>query len=198
MLHTAKTDPELRDWLRFQTENGSGFLRAAAEVAMTAEVGEFNLLRPTLVALRAGSPEPNSTVVTVITDFYRVTYNDMETVDNVTCVFNRFNGTVFNNELPETKIRWASSIQSLRAPGIPVGLLALPTDPVTHALSTQRRLTTPHIFLTEKLKGISPLDEWVLLHEMCHFKVPNHGEDFIKELKRVLDKINWSVLLGGY
>jgi hypothetical protein len=56
----------------------------------------------------------------------------------------------------------------------------------------------PHIFLAEKVKGVSPLDEWGLLHEMCHFKVPNHGTEFIEELKRALDKSNWSVLLGGY
>jgi hypothetical protein len=98
-----------------------------------------------------------------------VTYDDAGVVDGITCAFNRFNGIVFNNELPETTIRWASSIQNLRTPGTPVGLLTLPDDPITHALPNQFRLKTPHIFLTEKLKGVSPLDEWALLHEICHF-----------------------------
>jgi hypothetical protein len=135
---------------------------------------------------------------TLITDDYRVTYDDTDIVDAITCAFNRFNGSLFNNDLPETKIRWASSIANLHAPGAPVGLLALPEDPVTHEVLNQFKLKTPHIFITERIKGVSPLDEWVLLHEMCHFRVPHHGSEFIKELKRVLDQSKWAVLLGGY
>jgi hypothetical protein len=135
---------------------------------------------------------------TLTTDEYRVIFDDTDIVDAITCAFNRFNGGLFGNQLPEAKIRWASSIVNLRAPGAPVGLLALPEDPVTYRLSNQFTITMPHIFITEKIKGVSPLDEWVLLHEMCHFRVPHHGPEFIEELKRVLDKSNWAVLLGGY
>jgi len=174
-------------------------MRALIESATAADVAEYALLRPALVALRSRYPEPTSTIVTVTTDAYRVTYADSETVDDIECAFNRFNGTVFHGELPpETKVRWATSIQNLCAPGSPVGLLALPNDPVSNPMPAQRRLTMPHIFLAERIKGVSPLDEWVLLHEMCHFKVPHHGPEFIEELKRALDESNWSVLLGGY
>jgi hypothetical protein len=135
---------------------------------------------------------------TLITDDYFVEFDDTDVVDAITCAFNRFNGSLFNNELPGSKVRWASSIRNLRAPGAPVGLLALPEDPVTHRVPNQFRITAPHIFITGKIKGLSPLDEWVLLHEMCHFRVPHHGPEFIDELKRVLDKSGWTVLLGGY
>jgi hypothetical protein len=135
--------------------------------------------------------------VKVTTDEYRVTFNDVDTVDALVCAFNRFNSAVFGSSLPETKIRWATSIQNLRTPGTPVGLLALPADPVTRLLPGQLRLKVPHIFVSEKLKGMSPVDEWVLLHEMCHFRVPHHGPEFIGEVKRALDCIGWSVLLGG-
>jgi hypothetical protein len=64
-FHSANTDPELRDWLRFQSENGSNFTRALVESAMMAEVVDYTLLRPALVALRARYPEPNSTMVTL-------------------------------------------------------------------------------------------------------------------------------------
>jgi hypothetical protein len=135
---------------------------------------------------------------TLTTDCYRVEFDDANVVDAITCAFNRFNGSLFNNELPETRIRWASSIRNLRAPGVPVGLLALPEDPVTYRLPNQFTITVPHIFITGRIRGVSPLDEWVLLHEMCHFRVPYHGPEFIDELKRVLDISGWAVLLGGY
>jgi hypothetical protein len=135
---------------------------------------------------------------TLITDDYRVTYDDTDIVDAITCAFNRFNGSLFDNDLPETKIRWASSIANLHAPGAPIGLLALPEDPVTYRVLDQFKLTMPHIFITERIKVVSPLDELVLLHEMCHLRVRHHGPEFIKELKRVLDQSEWAVLLGGY
>jgi hypothetical protein len=198
MLHTADTDPELRDWLRFELENGSDFTRSLVVLAMKADVAEYTLLRPTLVTLRHQHPEPSSTIVNLVTDGYRVTYNDVEYPDEIAPAFNRFNAAIFDNGLPKTNIRWAYSIRNLRAPGTSVGLLALPDDHVSHPLPTQFRLKIPHIFITEKLKGLSPVDEWVLLHEMCHFKVPHHGSEFIEELRRALEKCNWSVLLGGY
>jgi len=198
MLYAAADDRELSEWIKYQSEGGSDFLRSLADLAMKADFGNYQVLRPSLVSLRSQNPEPGSTVATVTTDGYRITFNDVDTVDALVCAFNRFNGVVFDNSLPETKIRWASSIQSLRQPGTPVGLLALPDDPVTHLLPGQLRLNVPHIFVSEKLRGVSPIDEWVLLHEMCHFKVRHHGLEFIEELKHALDSIGWSVLLGGF
>lgn len=163
-----------------------------------ASVMEYYVIRPSLVRLRAQHPEPGSTVKTVITDAYKVTYDDSECLGEIGCAFNRFNATIFDNGLPETSIRFASSIQNLRAPGSPIGLLALPGDVVSHLLPGQLRLTVPHIFISERLRGVSPLDEWVLLHEMCHFRFVDHGKEFVELLKNALDKIEWSVLVGGH
>jgi hypothetical protein len=198
MLYSADTDPELREWIEFQAKNGNDFLRSIATAAQMASVEEYTLLRPALVRCRYQYPEPNSTVRTLITDWYRVIYNDFDSIDEVVCAFNRFNGIVFDNKLPQTTIRWAFSIQSLRSPGTPIGLLAHPEDPISHPLPGPLRLEIPHIFISEKLKGVSPVAEWVLLHEMCHFQVPHHGGEFIEVLKSALEKTKWSVLLGAY
>jgi hypothetical protein len=198
MLYSADTDPELREWIEFQSKNGNDFLRSIATTAKMASVEEYFPLRPALVRFRSQYPEPNSTVRTLITDSYSVVYNDFDSVDEVVCAFNQFNGIVFDNRLPETAIRWASSIQSLRSPGSPIGLLAQPEDPISRPGPSQVRLEIPHIFISEKLKGVSPVAEWVLLHEMCHFQVPHHGAEFIEVLKAALEKTKWSVLLGAY
>jgi hypothetical protein len=137
-------------------------------------------------------------IVTLNTDAYSVIFDDTDVVDEITCAFNRFNGALFDDHLPETRVRWASSIVNRRAPGCLIGLLAMPDDPQSFRLPNQFQLKMPHIFITERIRGLSPLDEWVLLHEMCHFRVPHHGEEFIEELKRVLIKNEWRVLLGGY
>lgn len=197
MPYTADDDPELRGWLRFQAENGNPFLRSLCASANGADVGEYQLLRPALVRFRSRYPEPNSSVVTLVTDEYRVIYNDVENATEVVCTYNRFNAAIFDNKLPETAIRWAFSIQSLRSQGSPIGLLALPEDLISHPIPDQFRLKAPHIFITERLRGVSPLDEWVLLHEMCHFLAPHHGPEFLQKLQRALDRIGWSVLLGG-
>jgi len=183
MLYSAVTDPELRDWVEFQSKNGSDFFRSIATAAKMASVPEYSTLRPALVMFRSQYPEPNSTVRTLVTDGYRVIYNNSESLDDVVCAFNRFNGAIFDNALPETAIRWASSIHSFCAPGTPVGLLALPEDPISLPIPGQFRLQIPHIFISERLKGVSLIAEWVLLHEMCHFRVPHHGPEFVEVLK---------------
>jgi len=60
MLYSAVTDPELRDWVEFQSKNGSGFLHSVATVANLASEAEYSLLRPALVMFRSQYPEPNS------------------------------------------------------------------------------------------------------------------------------------------
>jgi hypothetical protein len=198
MLYTADDDPELREWIDYQSANGGHFVRSVAKAAGIASMTEYFAIRPSLVRLRAQHPEPGATVRTVITDAYKVTYVDSERVDEIQCAFNRFNGTIFDNRLPESSIRFASSIQNLCVPGSPLGLLALPEDPVSHLVPGQPRLKIPHIFISDRLRGVSPLDEWVLLHEMCHFRFVHHGKEFIELLKSSLDKIEWSVLVGGH
>jgi hypothetical protein len=197
MLYTADNDPELREWVSYQSKCGKEFLRSLAGLAMDADIRQYQVLRQALTCFRSQYPEPDSRIVIVTTDKYRVKYNDIEEDNQLTCAFNRLNYAAFSGRLPETKIRWAYSIESFYGPICPVGLLASPDDSVTHLLPGQSRLKTPHIFVTEKLNGISPIDELVLLHEMCHFKVPHHGEEFLEEFRRALDCIKWSVLLGG-
>ena len=86
--------------------------------------------------------------MTLNTDAYIVTFDDSNVVDEITCALNRFNGALFDNDLPPTKVRWASSIRKNQAPGGAVGLLALPEDPQTLHLPGQLRLEMPHYFHT--------------------------------------------------
>jgi hypothetical protein len=198
VLYPAENDPELQEWLKHQVETGSGFVRSLAELATAANIHEFQVLRPALVTLRSHSPEPGSSMRTLLTDDYRVTYNDADAASGLEGVFASFNHAAFGNSLAHTEIRFATSIQNLKAPSAPVGLLALPEDEVSHPIPNQFRIQVPHIFITERLSGMKPVDEWVLLHEMCHFNVRHHGAEFVEELKRTLDIIHWRVLLGGY
>jgi len=50
-------DEELHDWLRWAEEEGSGFLKSAAEAALTADLKHYNLLRPVLLELKRECPK---------------------------------------------------------------------------------------------------------------------------------------------
>jgi Protein of unknown function DUF45 len=198
LLYTAETEPELGTWLRYNADSESPFVRALVEVAKLASPGEYTVLQSALRCFRASNPEPDSPFRTLATDAYKVVFNDHKELDRLDVAFTRFNASVFGNTFPSTRIRYASSIVSQQAPGWPIGLFATPDDPVTYRLPGQFRLDVPHIFISDKLRGIAPVDEWVLLHEMCHYKVPNHGPDFIAEIKRALDATDWRTLIGGF
>lgn len=198
MLYTAENDPELGAWIRFKTDGKDPFIARLVEAARFASPGEYTALQPVLRRFRASNPEPDSSFRTLIADAYKVVFNDQKEVDHLDVAFTRFNASVFDNTFPETRIRYASSIVSQREPGWPIGLFATPDDPMTYLAPGQFRLDVPHIFISEKLRGVAPVDEWVLLHEMCHYKVPNHGSDFIAEAKKALDATGWRSLLGGY
>jgi hypothetical protein len=59
-----RTDDELQNWLRWELENGSSFLRAIAEAALVADLKHYNLLRPVLLGLKDGeSRSANSSTV---------------------------------------------------------------------------------------------------------------------------------------
>lgn len=198
LLYTAETDPELRPWLRHNLSSESPFIRALVGAAKLASPGEYTALQPVLRRFRASDPEPDSSLRTLVADAYRVVFNEQKEIDNLDVAFTRFNASVFDNTFPETKIRYASSIVSQQEPGWPIGLFAEPDDPVSRRVPGQFRLDVPHIFISEKLRGIDPIDEWVLLHEMCHHKVPNHGPDFIAQIKQALDATGWRTLIGGF
>lgn len=56
-MNSANTDPELRDWLRFESEHGSNFMRAVAEAALIADASSYVLLRRVLVELKNRNPQ---------------------------------------------------------------------------------------------------------------------------------------------
>jgi hypothetical protein len=49
-------DVELLDWLRWSQENGPSFLRTIVEAAFTADLKNYNLLRPALLTLKEANP----------------------------------------------------------------------------------------------------------------------------------------------
>ena len=53
---SPSTDGELHDWLRWAEENGPSFLRAIAEAAFTADLKNYNLIRPALLKLKEANP----------------------------------------------------------------------------------------------------------------------------------------------
>jgi hypothetical protein len=55
-IHSAKTDPELHEWLLWQLENGSSFLSLIAEAASIAHAPDYVLLRPLLLELMRRHP----------------------------------------------------------------------------------------------------------------------------------------------
>jgi Protein of unknown function DUF45 len=198
LLYTAQTDPELANWLQYTVLNGSPFIRALVAAANQATPGEYATLQPVLRKFRACDPEPGSSIRTLVTDAYKVVFNEQKKPDNLDVAFAQFDASIFGSTFPEVKIRYASSIVSQLEPGWPIGLFATPDDPVEHRMRGQLSLDVPHIFISESVRDVVPVDEWVLLHEMCHYKIPNHGPDFIAQVKHALDMTNWRTLVGDF
>jgi len=59
--HSASTDPELRDWLRWASKSGEVpvFVRAVAGAATVADLPNYALLRPVLLELKRQRPMPS-------------------------------------------------------------------------------------------------------------------------------------------
>ena len=55
----AATDPELRDWFLWTSENGNtpSFVRKVAQAALIASLPDYELLRPVLIKLKRRYPE---------------------------------------------------------------------------------------------------------------------------------------------
>jgi hypothetical protein len=99
-----------------------------------------------------------------------------------------YNHTCFDGSLPEIPLVWAKSIRS-------------PEGRHAHGLyvSEESPEKRRYIALDEKLSDMFGLERFCLLHEMVHAKldpIPGHGDEFLSELKRVLDAIHWEVLIG--
>jgi hypothetical protein len=199
MLYQAGNDPELGAWLNQNADNPNPFIRKLIETARLGNPGEYTSLQPLLRRFRACEPEPGSSIKTLSTDAYKVVFNEHKELDKLEIAFAYFNHAIFDDSInPETKIRYATLIENKQEPASPIGLLAEPGDLVTHPWPGRFTIDVPHIFITEKLRDVAPVNQWVLLHEMCHFKVPNHEPEFIEVVKQALDATNWRVLLGGY
>jgi hypothetical protein len=57
-------DVELLDWLRWSHENGPSFLRTIVEAVFTADLKNYNLLRPALLKLKETNPRTGwSTII---------------------------------------------------------------------------------------------------------------------------------------
>jgi hypothetical protein len=58
MLYSAKTDPELRDWLRWASESGEVpvFVKTVADATFLADLSNYALLRPVLLELKRQWP----------------------------------------------------------------------------------------------------------------------------------------------
>jgi hypothetical protein len=124
-----------------------------------ASPGEYYSLQPVLRYLHAQSPEPNTTVRTLTADRYKVVFNETDEPHELDGAFAWFNSYIFGSSLPETKIRYATSIQSPCEPGWPIGVLAQPDDAVTCRIPGQFQIDTPHVFITEKLRRLAPVNE---------------------------------------
>ena len=59
MLHSASTDPELRNWLSWASESAevSNFIRAIAKAAFLADSLNYAVLRPVLLELKRQRPD---------------------------------------------------------------------------------------------------------------------------------------------
>ena len=110
-----------------------------------------------------------------------------ETVDWLPVTFQRLNRQVFDGSLPAAEVRWGMIYN-------PQGFACL------HGclVESHDALKGPHIFIDRRLRdrGMILLAELVLLHEMCHFKAPNHDTTFVKQLLRALQRVSWEPLVG--
>ncbi len=103
--------------------------------------------------------------------------------------YTAYNHTCFDGSLPDLPLVWAKSITS-------------PDGHRAHGLyiSEESPVKRRYIAIDEKLSDLFGLERFCILHEMVHAKldpIEGHGEEFLAELKRVLDAIKWEVLIGG-
>ena len=105
LIYTAETDPELGTWLRHNADSKSPFIGALVEVAKLASPSEYTALQPVLRRFRASDPEPDSFLRTLVTDAYKVVFDEQKELDRLDVAFSQFNASVFDNTFPDTKIR---------------------------------------------------------------------------------------------
>jgi hypothetical protein len=118
-------------------------------------------------------------------DFGKITFED--NVDTVLlCTFDRLHGVIFDGSLPETEIRWAKLTG-------PRGFCSM-----YGYLANENQMPKPYLFVDERLRdrSLALLAELTLIHEMCHFKVPEHNAAFVKEFLRALQRVSWEPLVG--
>jgi hypothetical protein len=65
-------DVELLDWLRWAEGDGPSFLRTIAEAAFTADLNDYNLLRPCLNSRGNGRDQPEGLYVRALSTFAEI------------------------------------------------------------------------------------------------------------------------------
>src|SRR6267143_4733405 len=122
----------------------------------------------------------------IIADGGKIIFDDTEDILLV-ARFQHYNIYLFDGSLPETKIRWAK-LQDAIGFCSQHGYLADKHD----------ALDGPYIFLDQRFRdrSLGMIADLVLLHEMCHFRVPKHDAAFVKEFLLALQRSSWEPLIG--
>jgi hypothetical protein len=71
-------DVELLDWLRWTEGDGPSFLRTIAEAAFTADLNDYNLLRPCLNSRGNGRNQPEGLYVRALSTFAEMFFQRCE------------------------------------------------------------------------------------------------------------------------
>jgi hypothetical protein len=131
----------------------------------------------------------HSNVIADYTEDGRCIVRDVKPNYALQTAYDGFNRQYFNSRLPRIRVYWAKSItykehdHTSRANGI----FVTPDSLVKH----------PYIAIDENLSKVSPFEYLCLLHEMVHVTLGadiEHGEEFVAELKRVLDANKWDLM----
>ena len=71
-MSSVYEDVELYDWLVWADEHGTIFLQAIAEAAFTADLNDYNLLRPCLNSRGNGRNQPEGLYVRALSTFAEI------------------------------------------------------------------------------------------------------------------------------
>ena len=115
-------------------------------------------------------------------------FEDIED-SQLSAAYQRYNTYVFDGSLPpDVKVRWAQLIG-------PAGFFG-----ANGWLYNDDPSATPYLFVDERLRTLYPrsgsLIDLILLHEMCHFRVPQHDVAFVREILTALERVSWEPLVA--
>lgn len=127
-------------------------------------------------------------MTTVEHDGTKATFEDVEDAQ-LSAAYHRYNKWILDDSLPsDAKVRWAKLID-------PDGFQS-----INGWLFNYDPPATPYLFVDSRLRVLYPcsghLVDLVLLHEMCHFRVPQHDAAFVRELLTALERVSWEPLVA--